>query len=37
MDNENNWKSPWDDDDMQEFEDTIAINNDFARASMNLI
>ena len=37
MDNENNWKPLWDDEDMQEFEDTIAIYNDLTRANMNLI
>ena len=37
MDNENNWKPLWDDEDMKEFEDTIAIYNDLTRANMNLI
>jgi len=37
MDNENNWKPFWDDEDMQEFEDTIAIYNDLTSANMNLI
>jgi len=37
MDNENNWKPLWDDEDMQKFEDTIAIYNDLTRANMNLI
>jgi len=37
MDNENNWKPLWDDEDMQEFEGTIAIYNDFTRTNMNLI
>ena len=37
MDNENNWKPFWDDKDIQEFEDTIAIYNDLTCANMNLI
>ena len=37
MDNENNWKPLQDNEDRQEFEDTIAIYNDLTRANMNLI